>query len=250
MKAEELLAKIFWTCHELFGEVWHIPVRPEMEVRYHREDGYTLDWENVYMYYAIQPRHWRPVEKAIISQAHGTVLDVGCGTGRISLMLKKHGIKVYPIDINPRMVKLCRKRGLKEAQVYNFFEIPKLELKFNTLIFMGNALAEILPSRDVLKEACETCVEILNERGKIIGSGFYYLPEHEHYEWLKSKNFEVLTQIEWKHGNLISDPVLARTFTLEELSKAFRDFDMRLIESHESLTPEAYRVWYSYCFRR
>jgi demethylmenaquinone methyltransferase/2-methoxy-6-polyprenyl-1,4-benzoquinol methylase len=44
-----------------------------------------------------------------------TVLDVGCGTGALSLRAVRKGAKVKGIDLNPEMLEIARKRATEEG---------------------------------------------------------------------------------------------------------------------------------------
>lgn len=74
---------------------------------------------------------WRPsgreVESVLLSinlPKNFSVLDIGCGYGRISLFLKNCGYKVMAIDSEEKMVEEARKKGLRavkgDAENLNF----------------------------------------------------------------------------------------------------------------------------------
>ena len=44
--------------------------------------------------------------------AGASVLDVGCGTGTLSVLLAEHGCRVTGVDLSPRMVERARAKGV------------------------------------------------------------------------------------------------------------------------------------------
>ena len=48
------------------------------------------------------------------------ILDVGCGTGRVSIPLQEKGYDVVGVDISPRMVEQATQKGLTEVHVSDF----------------------------------------------------------------------------------------------------------------------------------
>ena len=45
--------------------------------------------------------------------AGASVLDVGCGTGTLSVLLAEHGCRVTGVDLSPRMVERARAKGVQ-----------------------------------------------------------------------------------------------------------------------------------------
>lgn len=55
---------------------------------------------------------------------NGKILDVGCGSGEILNLLKKLGWETYGLDIDPRAIKLAKKRGIN-ASLGSFRDLSK-----------------------------------------------------------------------------------------------------------------------------
>ena len=53
----------------------------------------------------------RPFYRHIIEQRHGPALDVGCGTGRLTLDYLRAGLDVDGVDNSPEMLAICRAKG-------------------------------------------------------------------------------------------------------------------------------------------
>lgn len=63
----------------------------------------------------------------VIKDSHnpsGTFLEIGCGGGRAIDRLKKFGITVAGIDINPYLIQHCQDRGLDAQEINIFDPIP------------------------------------------------------------------------------------------------------------------------------
>lgn len=106
--------------------------------------------------------------KGRLSKGH-TVLDIGCGSGSISVeaaMQIGEGGKVYSIDINPKAVKLTKK-NLKKFGITNVSVIEGdakqkiLELPQADVIFIGGTGGDT-------KEIVELCQDKLKKDGRIV----------------------------------------------------------------------------------
>jgi SAM-dependent methyltransferase len=54
-----------------------------------------------------------PLWRELAAEARGPVLDLGCGTGRVTLELSEHGYEVTGLDIEPRFIQELRRRALE-----------------------------------------------------------------------------------------------------------------------------------------
>lgn len=82
-----------------------------------RDDGFIAasDWPKRYFQ---DFNAWAGHERQAMRFVHGShALDVGCGAGRVSLYLQRRGLRVTAIDNSPLAIRLCRKRGVKDARV-------------------------------------------------------------------------------------------------------------------------------------
>ena len=65
-------------------------------------------------------------------ESGGPVLELGCGTGRISLAIAREGVAVTGIDISPRMIEVAQakaaKRGLSEWCVFQSGDMATVQL--------------------------------------------------------------------------------------------------------------------------
>src|ERR1700704_4016299 len=69
---------------------------------------------------------WPEHEREAIQRAHGRILDIGCGAGRVALYLQQKGHQVVAIDNSPVAVKVSRLRGVRDARVLSILDIETL----------------------------------------------------------------------------------------------------------------------------
>ncbi len=94
-------------------------------------------------------------------KARGPVLELGCGTGRITIPLREAGIDITGLDISGAMLGFARKKArdkgleipLVRADCRNF----SLDQKFALIFFPFNSMAHLHVIRDI--EACFRCVK-------------------------------------------------------------------------------------------
>ena len=61
------------------------------------------------------------MEKLALEEAHGSILDVGAGSGCHTLALQDMGKDVCAIDISPLSVETMKARGVKDVMEVNLF---------------------------------------------------------------------------------------------------------------------------------
>jgi SAM-dependent methyltransferase len=101
-----------------------------------REDG-LIDLGSALPYFQERDQ-WLAHEREAIQRAHGAVLDVGCGAGRVALYLQQQGHKVLAIDNSPLAVKVTKLRGVKAARVLSIADIRTLRGPFGAIVMYGN----------------------------------------------------------------------------------------------------------------
>lgn len=75
------------------------------------------------------------LEQKALDLCTGKVLDVGCGAGSHSLYLKQKGLTVKSIDISPKAIEVCKRRGLTNVAC---LDMINEEEKFDTIILLMN----------------------------------------------------------------------------------------------------------------
>jgi SAM-dependent methyltransferase len=117
-------------------EIWNCYQGNSIYELVERDDGF-LDLGSALTYFQ-EHSNWPFPEREAIQYAHGRVLDIGCGAGRVALYLQKAGLRVLGIDNSPLAVKVARLRGLKNARVLPIRDIHTLRGRFDAIVLYGN----------------------------------------------------------------------------------------------------------------
>ncbi len=148
------------------------------------------------------------------------VLDIGCGTGALTLLAAQKGAQVKGIDINERMLEIARKRiqnaGLSQKVEFSEMGVAEMgELKSASFdaVLSGLCFSEL--TNDELHFA-------LRETTRILKPGGYFfladeaLPENVFYKILR-----------W----LIRIPLLIITFIISQTTtRAVKNIEHRIME--------------------
>lgn len=103
-----------------------------------REDGFIDTSRLGPLNYFAEYENWAEHQKLAMEHAAGRVLDIGCGAGRHSLYLQKHGHAVLGTDNSPLAIKTCQQRGLKNARVVPITQLSSKIGTFDTILMMGH----------------------------------------------------------------------------------------------------------------
>ena len=119
-------------------EVWTFFLGKKSFEVIERDDGF-VDFSSGAPAYFAEYKDWPEIQKQAIKYAHGKVLDVGAGAGRVSLYLQKKKFDVVAIDNSPLAIKVCQKRGVKHAKVLPIEKIGTFKTNtFDTVLLFGN----------------------------------------------------------------------------------------------------------------
>ncbi|CAL9403260.1 2-methoxy-6-polyprenyl-1,4-benzoquinol methylase, mitochondrial [Streptomyces sp. enrichment culture] len=91
-------------------------------------DGGAVDWDAQAAVFDEQPDHglrdpavrraWAHRLRAWLPRRAGDVLDLGCGTGSLSLLAAEQGHRVTGVDLSPAMVRLARRKPAGRDAVF------------------------------------------------------------------------------------------------------------------------------------
>jgi SAM-dependent methyltransferase len=87
-------------------------------------------------------------EAALVdSYGPGTVLDAGCGTGRVAIELSRRGHVVLGVDVDPAMLEAARTKAPELEWVEGDLTDPELDLgrTFDVVVMAGNVLIFVPP---------------------------------------------------------------------------------------------------------
>jgi SAM-dependent methyltransferase len=90
-------------------------------------------------------------EAALVdSYGPGSVLDAGCGTGRVAQELSRRGHDVVGVDMDPGMLEAARRKAPDLPFVQGDLADPALELPgpFDTVVLAGNVLIFVAPGTE------------------------------------------------------------------------------------------------------
>jgi SAM-dependent methyltransferase len=104
-----------------------------------RDDGFVMAFDARYL---LAPfRSWNdPNERRAMRFVRGRVLDVGCGGGRVCLLLQARGLEVIGIDSSPGAIAVCARRGVLQARVLAADALDGSLGLFDTLVLLGQGL--------------------------------------------------------------------------------------------------------------
>lgn len=103
-----------------------------------RSDGY-IEVADATKYFATFSE-WPLRQQKAMDFVRGVALDVGCGSGRVSLHLQSAGIDVVAIDNSPIAIRICRRRGVAKTKLLALENLEQLGQTFDTVVMMGNNL--------------------------------------------------------------------------------------------------------------
>lgn len=102
-----------------------------------RDDGMIAPSGGPAVYFSA-PQDWATCIHEALGQVRGRVLDVGCGAGRISLVLQERGHEVLAIDNSPGAVKVARRRGVQDVREMAITQVGRDLGIFDTIVMFGN----------------------------------------------------------------------------------------------------------------
>jgi 2-polyprenyl-3-methyl-5-hydroxy-6-metoxy-1,4-benzoquinol methylase len=74
------------------------------------------DWADIYDAVYADLTHDVDFYAAMARESGGPILELGCGTGRISLAIAREGVAVTGVDISPRMIAVAQAVHFKESR--------------------------------------------------------------------------------------------------------------------------------------
>jgi SAM-dependent methyltransferase len=110
-----------------------------------------------------------PAFVALLPEAGGRTLDIGCGEGRVGRELSRHGHRVTGVDSSPTLAALAREAGGYEQVICgSATEMPFAEAEFDlavsfmSLITVDDLAGAVRETARVLAPGARFCIAILH----------------------------------------------------------------------------------------
>ncbi|HLV08958.1 MAG TPA: class I SAM-dependent methyltransferase [Halanaerobiales bacterium] len=106
--------------------------------------------------------------KELAGKLPADILDVACGPGGYSKILKDAGYNITAVDLDEKMVKnLKEKDNSIDAYVLNMTEIGEMDKKFDLIFCIGNSLVHLADEEEIFTflQDCRNC---LKSGGKLL----------------------------------------------------------------------------------
>ncbi len=111
---------------------------------------------------------WQPVPPA-------RILDIGCGTGSLSLVLANLGHQVTGIDLSPKMIAQARKKAHQAGLPINFAVMGAARPEFPKHSFSGIVCRHVLWMLPDLADVLQTWSHLLQPGAKVLlVEGFWH----------------------------------------------------------------------------
>jgi 2-polyprenyl-3-methyl-5-hydroxy-6-metoxy-1,4-benzoquinol methylase len=111
---------------------------------------------------------WTAFLKEHIPFGNGNILDIGCGTGSLSVVLAKLGHAVTGIDLSPSMISLAKKKAASDQLQIDFqvmdAAFPQLTNQKFDLIVCRHLLWTLSEPEQVIQR----WIKLLNSKGRLI----------------------------------------------------------------------------------
>lgn len=130
-----------------------------------RDDGHE-DEDCMDLYFA-EYKDWPAIEKDIITQARGKVLDIGCGAGRHTVYLQGRGLDCMAIDMSNTVLRLAKMRGVKKTRLANASKLPFTRPTFDTVLLFCNNFG-VCGNKKATKKMLEDLRKITTTDGTIL----------------------------------------------------------------------------------
>lgn len=98
-----------------------------------------------------------------------SVLDAGCGTGRVAIELARRGVEAVGVDLDPAMLAVARRKGPDLTWVEGDLTTIELGRRFDVVLTAGNVMIFLTPGTE--REAVTNVARHLEPDGRFV-AGF------------------------------------------------------------------------------
>jgi 2-polyprenyl-3-methyl-5-hydroxy-6-metoxy-1,4-benzoquinol methylase len=111
---------------------------------------------------------WTQLLKAWIPQANASILDIGCGTGSLSVVLAGLGHQVTGIDLSPSMISLAQLKAAKSQLQIEFYVMDAVYPKLHPQQFDVIICRHLLWALPEPKEVLQRWSKFLKQKGRFL----------------------------------------------------------------------------------
>lgn len=162
------------------------------------------------------------LEQTALQLAKGRILDVGAGAGCHSLALQNMQKDVTAIDISPLSVSVMKERGVKNAQLQDFFEDGYSE-KFDTIIMLMNGTGIVGKLKNI-SAFFDKAKQLLSSDGQVLidSTDLAYIFEDEDgfFDATEFENYYGEVDFQMQYKNIKGEPFDWLYLDFETLSQA------------------------------
>jgi len=112
------------------------------------------------------------IEKEAGFDKNMRILDIGCGTGRHTIILTKRGYKVTGIDLSERQLSIARKKAEKEKLEINFLRLDARDLnldnEYGLVIMLCEGGFPLMETDEMNFQILQNAAKALKPGGKFI----------------------------------------------------------------------------------
>ena len=77
-----------------------------------------------------------------------SVLDAGCGTGRVAIELARRGVHAVGVDLDSRMLDTARRKDPQRQWICADMALLDLETRFDVVVMAGNVMIFVEPGTE------------------------------------------------------------------------------------------------------
>ncbi len=130
---------------------------------------------------------WTELLKKGLPQAPAKILDIGCGTGSLSVVLAGLGHSVTGIDLSPAMIVAAREKALKAGYQISFYEMEASYPELLEKPFDGILCRHLLWSLTDINKVLQHWMALLKPKGcLLLVEGFWHTGVGLHSEEILS----------------------------------------------------------------
>ena len=195
------------------------------------------------------------------------VLDIGCGTGSLTLALARAGTKCVGMDLSSGMIKKARKNTAEYADQIELINCGIADIskyadgKFDLIICIGNTIPHLLNTEELDKMFAD-CSQLLNPGGHLAVNLLNYdrvldakdrivgITRNKDIEFIRFYDFEEpfvnfnLLEINWSETPPIHKLVTTKLYPyrLKELESAAVKANFKDLSTFEGMALEKYSI--------